>query len=93
MENTQFAKVIAKVWGDPAFAASFVSNPSQALQQMGVEAPNDLRAEILVSSPTRLFMTVPARPSGAGGPVSKKQLSAVMDGCHVAEETEVEVDV
>ncbi|HEX8213796.1 MAG TPA: hypothetical protein VF584_26755 [Longimicrobium sp.] len=93
MDNTQFAKIIAKVWADPTFAAALVQNPSQALAKEGIEAPNNLRAEILLSTSTRLYMTIPARPVGVGGPVTRRQLASVMDGCHVAEETEVEVDV
>jgi len=62
-ENNAFAKVIAKAWGDEAFRAQLLADPTAALAAEGVDAPAGKTFAVVEDTDDVVHVVLPARPT------------------------------
>lgn len=62
-ETTTFAKVIAKAWGDDAFRAQLLADPTAALAAEGITAPAGKSFAIVEDTDDVVHVVLPARPT------------------------------
>lgn len=61
--NNTFAKVIAKAWGDEAFRAQLLADPTAALAAEGVTAPEGKTFAVIEDTDDVVHVVLPARPT------------------------------
>lgn len=66
------AKIYAKAWSDPDYAARLKSDPHSVLEAEGLNAPKHLRIHVHEDSDSEAHFVIPQRPSD----VTDEQLSA-----------------
>ena len=74
--NTAFAKVIAKAWGDDAFRAQLLADPTAALAREGINAPEGKTFAIVEDTDDVVHVVLPARPTE----LSDDELDSVAGG-------------
>ena len=61
--NNAFAKVIAKAWGDEAFRARLLADPTAALAAEGIAAPAGKTFAIVEDTDDTVHFVLPSRPT------------------------------
>ncbi len=56
-------KIIAKAWKDPAFKKKLLSNPGDALKEMGVNIPANANVKVVENTPNSYTFVLPASPA------------------------------
>lgn len=79
-ENNAFAKVIAKAWGDEAFRAQLLADPTAALAAEGVTAPEGTTFAVVEDTADVVHVVLPARPTE----LSDAELDSVAAGFSTA---------
>lgn len=49
-----------KAWEDPEFASLLAKNPHEAMSQLGINVPKNVKLKIIIQQPNTLYFTVPA---------------------------------
>ncbi|HXH34280.1 MAG TPA: NHLP leader peptide family RiPP precursor [Plantibacter sp.] len=62
-EQNAYAQIIAKAWGDDAFRAQLLADPTAAFAGEGVELPAGKRVVVNEDTADLINITLPARPS------------------------------
>jgi hypothetical protein len=71
--DTQFGKIIAKAWRDPAFKAELIANPAAALKAEGIDVPAGMAVTVLENTDKQFHLVLP--------PVATDELSdEALDG-------------
>jgi hypothetical protein len=73
----QRAEIIARAWEDPEYKAKLLSNPKEALADMGVTVPDGVDLKVLETTPEQTYFVLPAEPSGD---LSNAELEMVAGG-------------
>ena len=61
---SQYGKVIAKAWRDPAFKAKLLADPRATLAEAGVTIPAGATVKVLEDTLTHLHFVLPPKPTG-----------------------------
>ena len=75
--NSEFAKIIAKAWRDPAFKAELIANPAAALKAEGIDVPAGMAVTVLENTDKQFHLVLPPVPSDE---LSEDDLEAVAGG-------------
>ena len=75
--DTQFGKIIAKAWRDPAFKAELIANPAAALKAEGIDVPAGMAVTVLENTDKQFHLVLPPVPSDE---LSEEALDAVAGG-------------
>jgi hypothetical protein len=62
-DKNKFAKLIAKVWTDPAFKAKLQAKPVAAMAEMGLHVPENVHVEVLEDTYQKVHLVIPVKPS------------------------------
>jgi hypothetical protein len=76
--NDPISKVIERAWSDAGYKASLLSNPKDAVAEMGVKLPQNMDLKIWENTPTVEHMVLPLNP--AQSELSDADLEAVAGG-------------
>jgi hypothetical protein len=67
MTNTSFqdfyGRVVARAWTDPEFKNRLKNEPRAALDEMGINYPDDVRLETVENTPDVMYLVIPPQPS------------------------------
>lgn len=63
-EAKKYAKILAKVWSDDAYLATFKADPRKVLQEHGIEVPADRQIVVVEDTEATLHLVVPPKPAG-----------------------------
>ncbi len=74
-ENEEnLAKAIARSWTDEGFRSRLISNPREALSELSIRLPKDLKVRVLEETQENsLTISIPRRPDNASS-MSTKEL-------------------
>ena len=75
--NSEFAKIIAKAWRDPAFKAELIANPAAALKAEGIHVPAGMAVTVLENTDKQFHLVLPPVPTDE---LSDEALEAVAGG-------------
>ena len=75
--DTQFGKIIAKAWRDPAFKAELIANPAAALKAEGIDVPAGMAMTVVENTDKQFYLVLPPSPSDE---LSEEALDAVAGG-------------
>ena len=75
--NSEFAKIIAKAWRDPAFKAELIANPAAALKAEGIHVPAGMAVTVLENTDKQFHLVLPSVPTDE---LSDEALEAVAGG-------------
>ena len=75
--NSEFAKIIAKAWRDPAFKAELIANPAAALKAEGIDVPAGMAVTVLENTDKQFHLVLPPVPTDE---LSEDDLKAVSGG-------------
>ncbi|WP_308466560.1 NHLP leader peptide family RiPP precursor [Rathayibacter soli] len=75
-QNKAFAAIVARSWGDAAFHAELLANPTATLAANGFHVPDGKQVEVVEDSDTVMHVLLPARPSE----LSDEELDSVAGG-------------
>jgi hypothetical protein len=75
--NSEFAKIIAKAWRDPAFKAELIANPAAALKAEGIDVPAGMTVTVVENTDKQFHLVLPPVPTDA---LSDEALDAVAGG-------------
>lgn len=70
------AKVIAKAWKDPAFKKKLLSNPKEALKEMGYSFDTNMNIRCIEDTKHSITLVLPLSPADASR-LSEKELSSI----------------
>ncbi len=70
---------MAKAWKDPAFKAKLLKNPSEALEEMGWEVPENITVKTIEDKPGSYTFMLPSKPVKANE-LSEKELMELAGG-------------
>jgi hypothetical protein len=74
---SDFGKIIARAWRDPAFKAELIANPAAALKAEGIDVPAGLAVTVLENTDKQFHLVLPQAPSDE---LSVEALEAVAGG-------------
>ena len=75
--DTEFGKIIAKAWRDPAFKADLIANPAAALKAEGIDVPAGMAVTVLENTDKQFHLVLPPVPTDE---LSEEALDAVAGG-------------
>ena len=75
--NSEFAKIIAKAWRDPAFKAELIANPAAALKAEGIHVPAGMAVTVVENTDKQFHLVLPPVPTDE---LSDEALEAVAGG-------------
>ena len=75
--ESEFAKIIAKAWRDPAFKAELIANPAAALKAEGIDVPAGMAVTVLENTDKQFHLVLPPVPTDE---LSEDDLEAVAGG-------------
>ena len=75
--NSEFAKIIAKVWRDPVFKAELIANPAAALKAEGIDVPAGMTVTVVENTDKQFHLVLPPKPTGE---LSDRALDGVAGG-------------
>ena len=75
--ESEFAKIIAKAWRDPAFKAELIANPAAALKAEGIHVPAGMAVTVLENTDKQFHLVLPSVPTDE---LSEDDLEAVAGG-------------
>ena len=75
--ESEFGKIIAKAWRDPAFKAELIANPAAALKAEGIDVPAGMAVTVLENTDKQFHLVLPPVPSDE---LSEDDLEAVAGG-------------
>lgn len=58
-DRTIYAMMVARMWRDPNFKQSFISDPRAALTQEGIDLPGDVTVKVLEDTPSVKYVNLP----------------------------------
>lgn len=73
----KWTRAITRAWTDNSFKERLLTNPKDALKEVGVQVPANVDVKIAEESPTVMNLTLPAKPAGA---VSERELENATGG-------------
>ena len=73
----QRGEIIARAWEDPEYKKRLLSNPKEALKEMGVEVPEGVNLTVLESSMKQSYLVLPPEPTEE---LSEEELEMVAGG-------------
>jgi len=62
-QEKAYAKVVMKVWKDPAFKATLMSDPNATLAREGVSMPKGTKVKVVENSVDVFHFVLPYRPT------------------------------
>ena len=77
--ESEFAKIIAKAWRDPAFKAELIANPAAALKAEGIDVPAGMAVTVVENTDKLFHLVLPPVPSDE---LSEDDLEAVAGGVY-----------
>lgn len=82
MSETEAAlgKIIAKVWGNPAFKAELIANPAAALKAEGIDVPAGMAVTVLENTDRHFHLVLPPAPTDE---LSDEVLETVAGGSNI----------
>ena len=87
--NSEFAKIIAKAWRDPAFKAELIANPAAALKAEGIAVPAGMAVTVVENTDKQFHLVLPPVPTDE---LSDEALEAVAGGRNVSYEPRIADD-
>ena len=81
---TDFAKIIAKAWRDPAFKSALIASPAAALKAEGIDVPAGMAVTVLENTDKQFHLLPPPMPTDE---LSEDDLEAVAGGKSCLEDT------
>jgi hypothetical protein len=63
-QTKKMQKIIAKAWMDDEFKQRLLSEPTEVLQEEGLETPPGVEIRMLENTDNLLYMVLPAKPDG-----------------------------
>ena len=77
-DMTEYAKVVARAWSDPAFKAQLLADPNAVLVAAGASVPPGVKIRVVENTDTLVHLVLPPRP--ADGELSDAALERVAGG-------------
>ncbi len=79
MENSKNReKVIARAWKDPAFKKKLLQSPREALSEMGIKIPENVKINVIEDKSGTYTFVLPAMPTDT---TSDAELQKIAGGC------------
>ena len=75
--ESEFGKIIAKAWRDPAFKAELIANPAAALKAEGIDVPAGMAVTVVENTDKLFHLVLPPVPTDE---LSEDDLEAVAGG-------------
>jgi hypothetical protein len=75
--NSEFSKIIAEAWRDPAFNAELIANPAAALKAEGIDVPAGVTVTVMENNDMHFHLVLPLRFTDE---LSEDDLEAVAGG-------------
>ena len=66
-DATRHAKLVARLWHDPAHRARFVKSPAEVLKEHGIDYPAGAKVHVHQNSDTEYHVVIPAKPKHLEG--------------------------
>jgi nitrile hydratase alpha subunit len=63
-EAQKYAQVLAKIWSDDEFAASFKADPRKVMKENGIDIPEERKIVVVEDTPDVLHLVIPPKPEG-----------------------------
>src|SRR5215218_7032080 len=80
--DTNWGKLVADVWADPALKKRLLSDPDKLLKERGLDMPAGIKVKVVENTPNLIHLTLPATPTA--DELSQEELSKAAGGhnCH-----------
>ena|SRR5208282_2303409 len=75
----QWAQVVARAWADAAFKKRLLAQPTAALKEVGLEAPEGFQVKVVENTDRLAHLVLPPAP----GELAEEELERVAGGCCV----------
>jgi len=62
-QDKQWSLIVAKAWSDDEFKGLLLSNPQAVLREHGIDAPDDVRVNVVDDSDMMSYLTLPPSPT------------------------------
>lgn len=77
----QFTNVLQKAWSDDAYKTSLVNNPHNAMKEIGIDAPEDIKLAVYdQTDSSKVYLNIPSKPDFSDMELSDEQLEDVAGG-------------
>lgn len=77
--SEKYAKMIAKAWKDPNFKKKLLSDPANAMKEMGIKVPGDMRIRCVENTDNEVTIVLPRNPN-KNGELNDTQLNQLAAG-------------
>jgi hypothetical protein len=80
--NNNYAKIVAHAWKDARFKEKLLKNPKAALQEMGMDIPENLEVRVIEEKANSMTFVLPTAPAKARE-LSEQELQKLAGGAGV----------
>jgi hypothetical protein len=82
VENEDFSQhiygqIVLKAWKEPAFKKKLLDNPREALKEMGINIPLDVKLDVHLQSSEHLHFIIPEKPPQLGELSAEEMIKTV----------------
>jgi len=81
LSRAGYAKLIAKAWSDETFKHRLMTDPTDALADIGVAIPDGVQVQVLQDTSDKMHLVLPAAPDN--GSVKDQELERISGGMTV----------
>jgi Nitrile hydratase, alpha chain len=75
--DDKYVRIVERAWGDESFKQRFLAAPRSIFEEYKIEVPATLEVRIVENTHERIYLTLPAKPSGE---ISMEELELVAGG-------------